>query len=89
MFESNTGLLSRLKDVAWFRIGAILFVRDLVFCAHQKIWLSGRSLGKSKSDADLVAEEKRQFIDDQRRRNAVEGKFGQGKRRFGFALIRE
>jgi hypothetical protein len=36
-----------------------------------------------------VAEEKRQFIDDQRRRNAVEGKFGQGKRRFGLALIRE
>jgi hypothetical protein len=36
-----------------------------------------------------VAEEKRQFIDDQRRRNAVEGKFGQGKRRFGFSLIRE
>jgi hypothetical protein len=36
-----------------------------------------------------VAEEKRQFIDDQRRRNAVEGKFGQGKRRFGLDLIRE
>jgi len=36
-----------------------------------------------------VAEEKRQFIDDQRQRNAVEGKFGQGKRRFGLGLIRE
>jgi hypothetical protein len=36
-----------------------------------------------------VADEKRQFIDDQRRRNAVEGKFGQGKRRFGLGLIRE
>jgi hypothetical protein len=36
-----------------------------------------------------VAEEKRQFIDDQRRRNAFEGKFGQGKRRFGWGLIRE
>ena len=89
MLESNTALLSRLKDVAWFRIGARLFVRDLVFCAHQKIWLSGLSLGKSKSDPDLVAEEKRQFIDNQRRRNAVEGKFGQGKRRFGLALFRE
>jgi len=30
-----------------------------------------------------------QFIDDQRRRNAFEGKFGQGKRRFGLGLIRE
>ena len=36
-----------------------------------------------------MAEEKRQFIDDQRRRNAVEGKFGQGKRRFVLGLIRE
>jgi len=36
-----------------------------------------------------VAEEKRQFLDDQRQRNAVEGKFGQGKRRYGLGLIRE
>jgi len=36
-----------------------------------------------------VAEEKRQFIDDQRRRNAFEGRFGPGKRRFGLGLIRE
>ena len=36
-----------------------------------------------------MAEEKRQFLDDQRQRNAVEGKIGQGKRRFGLGLIRE
>lgn len=36
-----------------------------------------------------MAAEKRQFIDDQRQRNAVEGKIGQGKRRFGLGLIRE
>jgi hypothetical protein len=36
-----------------------------------------------------LAEEKRQFLDDQRQRNAVEGKIGQGKRRFGLALICE
>jgi IS5 family transposase len=36
-----------------------------------------------------VAEEKRQFLDDQRQRNAVEGKIGQGKRRYGLGLIRE
>jgi hypothetical protein len=36
-----------------------------------------------------VAEEKRQFIDDQRRRNAFEGRFVPGKRRFGLGLIRE
>ena len=37
----------------------------------------------------MAAAEKQQFIDDQRQRNAVEGKIGQGKRRFGLGLIRE
>jgi putative transposase len=59
------------------------------FCARHKILMGGPRLGRPKSDPVLVAEEKRQFIDDQRRRNAVEGKFGQGKHRFGFYLIRE
>lgn len=36
-----------------------------------------------------MAAERRQFVDDQRRRNAVEGKIGQGKRRYGLGLIRE
>ena len=36
-----------------------------------------------------MAEARRQFADDQRQRNAVEGKIGQGKRRFGLGLIRE
>jgi IS5 family transposase len=37
----------------------------------------------------MVAAEKQQCIDDQRQRNAVEGKIGQGKRRYGLGLIRE
>ena len=37
----------------------------------------------------MVAAEKQQFIDDQKQRNAVEGKIGQGKRRYGLALILE
>ncbi len=36
-----------------------------------------------------MAAEKQQFIDDQRKRKIVEGKIGQGKRRFGLGLIRE
>ena len=36
-----------------------------------------------------MAAEKRQFIDDQRQRIAVEGKIGQEKRRYGLGLIRE
>ena len=59
------------------------------FCTRHGIRLSGPRLGRPKSDPDLLAEEKRQFIDDQRQRNAVEGKIGQGKRRFGLGLIRE
>jgi len=51
--------------------------------------LSGPRLGRQKNDRELVAAEKQQFIDDQRQRNAVEGKIGQRKRRFGLGLIRE
>jgi hypothetical protein len=56
------------------------------FCQRHGICLSGPRLGRPKSDPELVAEEKRQFLDDQRQRNAVEGKIGQGKRRFGLGL---
>jgi len=37
----------------------------------------------------LLAKEKKEFLDDQRQRNAVEGKIGQGKRGYGLGLIRE
>ena len=43
----------------------------------------------TKSDPDLIAAEKKQFIDDQRKRNAVEGKIGECKRRYGLGLICE
>jgi len=59
------------------------------FCLRHGIRLSGPRLGRPKSDPELLAEEQRQFLDDQRQRNAVEGKIGQGKRRFGLGLIRE
>jgi hypothetical protein len=59
------------------------------FCRRHDIRLSGPRLGRPRTDPDLVAAERQQFAADQRRRNAVEGKFGQGKRRFGLALIRE
>jgi hypothetical protein len=59
------------------------------FCQRHGIRLSGPRLGRPKNDPELVAAEKQQFMDDQRQRNAVEGKIGQGKRRFGLGLIRE
>ena len=48
------------------------------FCQRHGIRLSGPRLGRAKNDPELVAAEKQQFIDDQRQRNAVEGKIGQG-----------
>jgi hypothetical protein len=59
------------------------------FCQRHGIRLSGPRLGRPKNDPQLLAEEKKQFLDDQRLRNAVEGKIGQGKRRYGLGLIRE
>ncbi len=59
------------------------------FCVRHGIRLSGPRLGRPKGDPDLLAEEKRQFLDDQQRRNVVEGKLGQGKRRYGLGLICE
>ena len=59
------------------------------FCQRHGIRLSGPRLGRPKNDPELVAAEKRQFINDQRQRNAVEGKIGEGKRRYGLGLIRE
>ena len=59
------------------------------FCQRHGIRLSGPRLGRPKKDPEMVAAEKQQFIDDQKQRNAVEGKIGQGKRRYGLALILE
>jgi transposase, IS5 family len=59
------------------------------FCQRHGIRLSGPRLGRPKNDPELVAAERQQFMDDQRQRNAVEGKIGQAKRRFGLGLIRE
>ena len=59
------------------------------FCQRHSIRLSGPRLGRPKSDPELIAAEKKQFIDDQKQRNAVEGKIGECKRRYGLGLIRE
>ena len=59
------------------------------FCQRHGIRLSGPRLGRPKNDPELVAAEKRQFVDDQRRRDAVEGKIGQGMLRYGLGSIRK
>ncbi len=59
------------------------------FYQRHEIRLSSPRLGRPKNDPELVAAEKKQFIHDQRQRNAVEGKISQCKRRYGLGLIRE
>ncbi len=46
-------------------------------------------MGRQKKDPELLVAKKQQFIDDQRHRNAVDVRLGQGMRLFGLGLIRE
>ena len=55
------------------------------WCKERGIRISGPPLGRPKKSVNL--EEKKQAQLDARIRNEIEGKFGQGKRRFGLNLI--
>ena len=61
------------------------------FCKKHGIRISGPPLGrppkKTEENSRALKEQKRQQRQDELDRNAVEGKFGQGKRRFGLARI--
>lgn len=57
------------------------------FCKKHGIRLSGPSLGRRTDDAALLKEQKKLQYQDEVDRIAVEGKFGQGKRRFSLARI--
>jgi len=55
------------------------------FCQARGIRLSGPPLGRPPKH--VSTDDKRQTAADQRVRNQVEGKFGQGKRRFGLGRV--
>jgi transposase, IS5 family len=57
------------------------------FCKKHGIRISGPPLGKPIEDAEKLKEQRRLKYQDEIDRIAVEGKFGQGKRRFSLALI--
>jgi len=57
------------------------------WCQTRGIRMSGTPLGRPPKDAEVNAERKRQIRKDEGIRNAVEGKFGQAKRRFGMNRI--
>jgi transposase, IS5 family len=55
------------------------------YCKQRGIRMSGPPLGRTP--LTVSREEKRQAAEDEAIRNRVEGKFGQGKRRFGLARV--
>ncbi|MEM6254866.1 MAG: IS5 family transposase [Cyanobacteria bacterium P01_D01_bin.156] len=62
--------------------------RDNVrWCNQQGIRLSGPPLGRPSLDEASQELRRQQAQDDEGVRNAVEGKFGQGKRRFGLGRV--
>jgi transposase, IS5 family len=57
------------------------------FCRKHGIRLSGPQLGRPSGEAEIVKEQKKLQHRDECDRIAVEGKFGQGKRRFSLSRI--
>ena len=55
------------------------------WCKQKGIRISGPPLGRPP--ANVSKSKKKQATDDERIRNAIEGKFGQGKRRFGLNRV--
>ena len=56
------------------------------YCQEKGIRMSGPPLGRPKKK--VSNEEKKQAREDERIRNRIEGKFGEGKRRYGLDLIK-
>src|SRR5699024_7448189 len=57
------------------------------YCKGLGIRLSGPKLGRPSKDEQINATQKRIEQQDASERNAIEGKFGEGKRRYGLGLI--
>ena len=60
---------------------------NLQYCKQHGIRFSGPPLGRPTKDAELLKEQHRQERQDTGIRNAVEGKFGEGKRLYGLNRI--
>jgi len=57
------------------------------YCKEHGIRLSGPPLGRPPTDTELRKEQRRQERDDTGIRNAVEGKFGEGKQIYGLGRV--
>jgi hypothetical protein len=57
------------------------------YCKQRGIRISGSPLGRPKKDKNVKAALRQQTLEDIGVRNQIEGKFGQGKRRFSLGLV--
>jgi len=81
-FKENTGYYPKSVHV-----DQIYRTREnRAFCKERGIRISGPPLGRPP--ANVSPETKKQALEDERFRSAIEGKFGQGKRRFSLDLIK-
>jgi hypothetical protein len=60
---------------------------NIAYCKEHNIRLSGPPLGRPVKDAELLRQQYHQEHQDSGIRNAVEGKFGEGKRFYGLNRI--
>ena len=60
---------------------------NLRYCKARGIRLGGPPLGRPKTNTEQLKQDKQQQHQDEIDRIAIEGKFGQGKRRFGLARV--
>jgi IS5 family transposase len=58
------------------------------YCQARGIHLNGPPLGRPPKDRTVYDEQLRLEREDSRERNAIEGKFGEGKRRYSLGLVK-
>lgn len=61
--------------------------KNRMYCKERGIHLNGRPLGRPPQDRALFAQQKRLERAESGERNAIEGKFGEGKRRYRLNLV--
>ena len=60
---------------------------NLQYCKENGIHLNGHPLGRPPADTKIYDEQRRLEREESGERNGIEGKFGEGKRRFSLGLV--
>jgi hypothetical protein len=87
-FRAKNSIKNHKLDLVAPRCSNLLFPptrKNRAFCKEKGIRISGVPLGRPPKN--ISEKTKKQAQEDERIRNAIEGKFGQGKRRFSLNKI--